>query len=278
MIRTPQRSRFPLPMAAVVAVCVLATGCSGDSAAATPPDGAVGPTLVFSDEFDGGALGSVWSTCYWWQVDGGCTIESNDEAQWYQPDAVEVRDGNVSLTASNDPQSTTDGGTLPFRSGMISTGPVDNDAESSGFEFTYGTVEARVKFPTGDGTWPAVWLLSADRTSLPEIDIVEWYGSRADTVTSHVHQRIDGERESARIDLVTSGIAGEWHVVEVDWSPDLVEFRLDGESMGTVDDPALIPSTPMYLIANLALGGPAGEVDVDELPQQLEIDWIRVWQ
>ena len=262
---------------AMLLACALLAGCGADTARSEPL-GPPGTNLVFSEEFSGDELGDAWSTCYWWQVDGGCTIASNDEEQWYRPEAVEVTDGMVVLTASDEPQRTTDGATLPFRSGVITTGHADNDVDAPGFEFTYGRVEARVRFPDGDGTWPAVWLLSADRTSLPEIDIVEWYGSVGTVLTAHVHQRIDGERESARIDHVAPDVAGAWHEVGVDWQADRVEFFFDGRSVGVVDDSDLIPSTPMYLIANLALGGPAGDVDVDALPQTFAIDWIRVWQ
>lgn len=267
--------------AVVVAAGVSLVGCGTSSPDATADD-TLPPVadrrLVFEEDFDGDELGDVWTTCYWWQVDGGCTIASNDEEQWYRPEAVTVGDGVVTLTASDDEQVTTDGSLLPFRSGVITTGHVDNDVEDPGFAFTYGQVEARVRFPDGEGTWPAVWLLSADRTSLPEIDIMEWYGSRENVVTSHVHQRIDGEREKERVDNVASDIAGEWHVVGAEWTADHVEFFFDGRSMGVVDDPDLVPTTPMYLIANLALGGPAGDVDVDALPQTFAIDWIRVWQ
>ncbi len=266
-------------LAAAVLTAALLAGCGSDTGPAAydlPP--AADQRLIFSEDFSGDTLDDVWSTCYWWQVDGGCTIASNDEEQWYRPEAIEVTDDMVILSATDDPQLTTDGSTLPFRSGVITTGHVDNDVEAPGFTFTYGRVEARVRFPDGEGTWPAFWLLSADRTSLPEIDIMEWYGSRETVVTSHVHQRVDGDRERARIDYVADDIAGEWHEVGVEWSPERVEFFFDGASIGSVDDRDLIPTTPMYIIANLALGGPAGEVDVDALPQTFAIDWIRVWQ
>jgi beta-glucanase (GH16 family) len=249
-----------------------------DTAGSTiAPVGPEGYELVFSSEFDE-SLGDEWSTCYWWQVDGGCTIETNGEQQWYRPEGVNVADGVVTLTAEEIDQTTTDGSTLPLRSGMISTGHVDNDVDDPGFAFTYGYVEARVRLPEADGTWPAVWLLSADRTSLPEIDIMEWYGSRPEAVTAHVHQRIDDERASQRIDLDVDDVAGEWHTVAVDWQEDHIEFFFDDVSMGIVDDADLIPDTPLYLIINLAMGGRAGDVDVDALPQTFAIDWIRVWQ
>jgi beta-glucanase (GH16 family) len=270
-------SRFGRAAAALLAGALVAS-CGADAAPTYDLPASSEQRLVFAEEFSGDSLGEAWSTCYWWQVDGGCTIASNDEQQWYRPEAVEVADGMAILTASDDPQLTTDGSTLPFRSGVITTGHVDNDVDEPGFAFTFGRVEARVRFPDGDGTWPAVWLLAADRTSLPEIDIMEWYGSRDTVVTSHVHQRVDGEAERERVDAIAGDIAGEWHEVGVEWSSDLVEFFFDGRSIGAIDDRELIPSTPMYLIANLALGGAAGEVDTDALPQTFAIDWIRVWQ
>ena len=242
------------------------------------PATADGWHVVFDDTFSDDTLDPVWSTCHWWQVDGGCTIASNDEQQWYRPEGVALRDGELALTATVDQQETTDGAVLPIRSGMVSTGPSSNDAETSGFEFTYGRVEVRAWLPAGAGTWPAIWLLSADKTSLPEIDILERYGNRPELATSHVHQRVDGERESQRIEADGNGLDGGWHTYSVDWSADAVVFAIDGTETGRVTDPELIPTTPMYLILNLAMGGSAGDVDLDSLPQTLRIDEVVVRQ
>lgn len=232
--------------------------------------------IVFLDTFSGDTLGDVWNTCHWWQVDGGCTIASNDEQQWYRPEGVSVGEGDLRLRATADPQRTTDGDVLPFRSGMVTTGPTDGGDETSSFAFTYGEVSVRAMVPGGSGTWPAVWLLSADKTSLPEIDIFEWYGNRPELVTSHVHARIDGERESSRVERVVDDFAGVWHTFTMTWLPDRVVFAVDGVETGRVTDPALIPDTPMYLVANLAMGGEAGTVGTDEFPQTFRIDEIVV--
>lgn len=234
--------------------------------------------VVFFDDFDGNTLGEVWNTCHWWQVDGGCTIASNGERQWYRPEGVSLGEGDLRLRASADPQRTTDGEVLPFRSGMVTTGPRDNDDETSSFAFTYGEVSVRAMVPAGAGTWPAVWLLSADRTSLPEIDVFEWYGSRPDQVTSHVHNRIDGERAKERVETEVSDFAGVWHTFTMTWLPDRVVFTVDGVETGRVTDHDLIPTTPMYLVANLAMGGEAGDVDGSELPLTFRIDEIVVSQ
>jgi beta-glucanase (GH16 family) len=234
-------------------------------------------SITFDDGFDGSQLGAQWTTCFWWQVDGGCTIASNEELEWYRADGVGVVDGILRLRATADPQRTTEGISLPFRSGMVSTGPAADDGSAAGYTFTYGYVEATVRFPTGGGTWPAVWLLSADLTSTPEIDIVERYGDEP-IVKSRVHQRVDGDKESQGLEATVVPTTDGWHRVGVLWSHERVEFYLDDVLTGTVDDERLIPRTPMYLIINLAMGGRAGTVDGEALPQQFEVDRIRVWQ
>lgn len=234
-------------------------------------------SVSFADDFDGVELGPQWTTCFWWQVDGGCTIASNDELEWYRPDGARVIGGVLQLEATATPQVTSDGLSLPYRSGMASTGPADDGESAAGFTFTYGYVEAAVRFPSGGGTWPAVWLLSADLTSIPEIDIVERYGNAA-VIKSRVHQRVDGEKVSQGFEVPLLPTPDGWHRVGVLWTEQRVAFYLDDVLTGTVDDETLVPDTPMYLIVNLAMGGRAGAVDDQALPQHFEIDRIRVWQ
>jgi beta-glucanase (GH16 family) len=235
--------------------------------------------LVFSDDFDqtDGRLEQWWSTCHWWQVDGGCTIASNDEQQWYRPESVTVEDGTLVLEAIGEPQTTADGDTLPVRSGMVSTGP-KSDGDVPGFAFTYGIAEARIRLPEAGGTWPAVWMLPVDQESRPEIDLLEWYGDRPELITSHVHADIDGEPRSQRGEVPIPDGAGQWHVVTVRWEPDVVEFFVDGVRTGIVDDPEMVPSEPMYLVLNLAMGGRSGDVDLEDLPDRFVVDDVRVWQ
>lgn len=236
--------------------------------------------VVFDDEFERDSLGEIWRTCHWWQVDGGCTIATNNELQWYRPEGVSLGDGSLLLTAEALPQRTTQGATLPYRSGMVSTGARSaHRSETPSFAFTYGFVEARVRMPVGAGLWPAIWMLSADNTSLPEIDIAEWYGVRPDVVTMHVHQRVDGTKRSQRVDVNTGDISGTWHVFGMHWSAEAVVFYLDGVEVGRVTDASLVPSTPMYLLLNLAVGGGrAGTPDPAAFPATFAVDYVRVWQ
>lgn len=126
-----------------------------------------GYTLVWSDEFDGGALdGSKWRIET--NGDGG----GNAELQYYDESGISVTTdpefGNTALriTARRENRNG-----KSFVSGRLNT--------SGKFQFTYGMVEGRIRLPkTADGLWPAFWLLGADYMENPwprcgEIDIME---------------------------------------------------------------------------------------------------------
>ena len=54
----------------------------------------------------------------------------------------------------------------------------------------YGYFEARLKLPTGKGTWPAFWMMPRNYTAWPddgEIDIMEEVGYDPNVILSTVH-------------------------------------------------------------------------------------------
>ena len=60
------------------------------------------------------------------------------------------------------------------------------------FEFLYGRVEVRAKIPTGNGTWPAIWMLGVNRKEVGwpacgEIDIMENVGFNPLRILGSVH-------------------------------------------------------------------------------------------
>src|SRR6266498_1078768 len=72
--------------------------------------------LLFQDEFDGTTLdSSKWTTCYWWD-NAGCTISSNNELEWYQPNNVLITDGYLRLQARRQTIDASNGKTYPFTS------------------------------------------------------------------------------------------------------------------------------------------------------------------
>ena len=207
------------------------------------------PRVLFEDDFDGDRLdGGRWRTCHWWAA-RGCTIATNSELEWYVPGQVRLRDGLVGLVAER--------GRAPggddrhrFRSGMISTGPGPETPPR--FAFRYGRATMRARLPAGDGLWPAFWLLPADRQSEPEIDVLEVTSDAPRTLTSHLHFRANGTEQSRghAWPRLTPG----FHTFAIDWRPGRLEWFVDGTRIWRLRGP-MVPSEPMYLIANLAVSG-----------------------
>ncbi len=246
-----------------------------------PADGgrhAVGKwKLVLDDDFDSDVLDTdIWNTCHWWGPDG-CTIASNDELQWYQPDQVSVSDGHLMLTADERSVRGSDGRRYEYVSGMVTTGPHE-DGRSARVEITYGRVEARVRTPTGTGLWSALWMLPSDTDSRPEIDIMEALGNNPGELLFHLHP-MDRDQDSPDHRMNDDSLTRGWHDIAIDWEPGVVRWFVDGTNVWTVEGD-MVPDEPMYLVANLAVGGvyPGAPNDDTKFPAQFEIDRVRMWQ
>lgn len=243
---------------------------SGQSSAQPNVDGFQGRPFI--DGFDGESLDSTsWNTCYWW----GCTIASNGELQWYEPSQVRVADGVLYLTADAVPVESPKDGLFQYRSGMISSGPSKHGGKPR-FAFTYGAVEARLRVPAGKGLWSALWMLPAFGTSRPEVDILEIVGN--DTRTSW-HFFHPGDRKSKNFAHSEKGpdLADGWHVYRLEWLPGTLRWYVDGKLIFTVKSDQ-VPDEPMYVMANLAVGGrwAKSPSDSTQFPAALLIDYIEI--
>jgi beta-glucanase (GH16 family) len=261
---------------------------SPNGAATAPSDGPdarpVGPpgdwTKVFSDEFDGSALdSSKWITCYPWAPDG-CSI-GYDEAEWYQRQNVSVGGGALDLTAKKE-TVTGWGQTWHYTSGMVSSGPDLQRGLPPKFAFEYGYVEARVWVPKGQGLWPAVWMLPAERQWPPELDVFEIIGNDTNTVhmTNHWGTEADHRQSNGHWTSPDDFAAG-WHTIGMNWQPDSIRWYVDGvQRRAPFTNAAAIPDMPMYLIMNLAVGGtwPGYPDATTPFPSTFKVDWVRVWQ
>ncbi len=237
--------------------------------------------VVFHDEFEGEELDSnLWTTCFWWD-DGGCTNLSTNEQQWYLPEQVTVDDGALHLTANLGPAVGFEQRIFPYVSGMISSGrPTNDESVDPGFAFQFGYVEMRARIPEGNGLWPAFWMLPVTHDSKPEIDILEFLGQEPDQFRSHIHWRDEeGESRSEGDQWRSSNFSDDWHTFGIEWSADAVIWFVDGRQVWSYNDADHLPVEPMYLIANLAVGGDyAGPTNGTAFPSEFAIDYIRVWQ
>lgn len=157
--------------------------------------------------------------------------------------------------------------------------------------WTYAYVEAKIKLPTGKGTWPAFWMMPVNFKSWPhdgEIDIMEEVGADKDQVSSSLHA--DGHVHSNNTQVTKAtyckGAEGEFHLYAMEWTADYFQFYVDGKKTlyyknpgtGVRDWPY---DAPFYVILNLAWGGDWGGykgVDESKLPLTMEVDYVRVFQ
>jgi len=155
----------------------------------------------------------------------------------------------------------------------------------------YGYVQAKIKLPSGKGTWPAFWMMPVHFTSWPhdgEIDIMEEVGYHKDYVSSSLHAdgHVHSNNTQVTKEVYCKGAEGEFHIYGMEWTPDYFQFYVDGQKTlyyknpgtGVVDWPY---DAPFYVILNLAWGGSWGGaqgVDETKLPVTMEVDWVRVFQ
>ena len=235
-----------------------------------------GYTLVWQDEFETSRMPDMNK---WWYETGNHGW-GNHEIQNYisgvsgQDTCALITDGILSIIAKKK------------GSEVISIRM--NTTES----WTYGYFEARMKLPSGKGTWPAFWMLPKDFKSWPydgEIDIMEEVGYDPNTVLSTIHCRAynhsAGTQKGASKFVPTAQT--DFHVYAVEWTEDYIYGFVDGvryftftnDKQGNKDTWPF--NVPFYLKLNLAWGGDWGGaqgLDANALPATYEIDYVRVYQ
>ncbi|MCF4100802.1 glycoside hydrolase family 16 protein [Gillisia sp. M10.2A] len=228
--------------------------------------------VIFEDNFDGEQLNmNSWS----YEEGDGCPNLcgwGNNERQVYNRDYVKVEDGNLVITASKKGDQ--------YFSGKI------NSKEK--VEFKYGIIEVRAKLATGEGLWPAVWMLGADISEVGwpasgEIDILEYVGREPHTVFTSLHTPAShGETINTKKTFI-SDIETGYHIYKTEWTEKYIKFFVDNELVYTfipeVYDENYYPyNKDFYLLINMAVGGNFGGPKVDDavFPAKFYIDYIKV--
>ncbi len=243
--------------------------------------------LVWHDEFDG-AAGNKPDPAYW-TYDLGAGGWGNDELQYYTDRAENASlDGKGSLVIKAiqfaDPKASGLGcATCLYSSARLVTRGLNN--------FTYGMIEARMRLPSGQGLWPAFWLLGAniDQVGWPqsgEIDVMENKGSLPGVVRGSLHgPGYAGSSAFSQVYYLPRGkFPDDFHVFTVEWNAAEIRWYVDGQQYYSVAKSDLsgrwVFDHPFYLILNLAVGGtfagPPGRST--DFPQSLRVDYVRVYQ
>jgi beta-glucanase (GH16 family) len=263
-------------LGAALAVALFVAAPLDASAASPVGQPAATWNQIFGDEFDGTSLDtSKWNTCY---VSGNCTNASNGELEWYVPEDVLEGGGVLTLRAERKHVVVSSSKAYDYTSGMIQSGGA-NSSSPAKFSFKYGYMEARAKVPAGQGLWPAFWTLPDDNTWPPEIDVMEILGK--DTTTSygalHWSRNRNGYAQGA---FHGPDLSQDFHTYGVDWEPYSIVWYVDGAAMYSYTNPSNIPNKPLYLLANLAVGGdwPGLPDATTPFPSEMLIDYMRVWE
>ncbi|MCR4631175.1 MAG: family 16 glycosylhydrolase [Treponema sp.] len=276
----------------LIASSILA-GCSKQNAASKvkAPEGW---HLVWNDEFNGKEIDlTKWDFQLGTGSQYGLEGWGNNELQYYRKENASVKDGNLILEARKE-----DFGGCAYTSARLRT--VKDDGTEL-FTKTYGRIEARIKMPTGNGIWPAFWLLPATTdygtwASSGEIDILEAKGRLPNRVYGTVHfgQAWPGNKYSGGMYKFPAGeTIADFHVYSLEWEPGLLRWLVDGNlyyetqqwwSLGAGEsEPYPYPAPydkPFYILLNFALGGNYdGGVapEASDLPAQMLVDYVRVY-
>jgi beta-glucanase (GH16 family) len=154
----------------------------------------------------------------------------------------------------------------------------------------YGYYEMRAQLPSGNGMWPAFWLLPADGGWPPEIDIFEVLGNSPTTLFTTVHsttalanysQKFADDHYSvgAALDVGVDMTAG-FHTYGLDFGPDKITWYFDGTARFSTPTPGDLKNREVYIAIDNALGGWSGNaVDAStRFPTQYKIDYVRVYE
>jgi len=274
-----------------LSICVLLLltiiSCDTDPVDATSPltetHGFEGYTLEWSDEFDESQINTLN-----WVYELGDGTDYGLPAGWGNNEIQLYTDASANSFIEKDSDdvsalviAVTEDSPGNYLSAKLTTEGLQS--------FRYGKIDARIKLPTGQGMWPAFWMLGENRPEIDwpgcgEIDIVELVGRQPNVAHANVHftngdNEYNNDEGSPKVLNETFDL--NYHNFEIDWTPDEITFSLDGIAYKTttLTDDMKEFQRSFYLILNVAVGGAwAGEPDdTTVFPQNMYVDYIRYY-
>jgi len=266
---------------------------------APPPPAASGKTwaVTFSEEFNGTSLDTTkLSPCFDWNY-GDCTSSFNTGKEHYEPSQVQISNGTAKLVAEPRspafPSSACYQGSCTYKAGLVSTSrPRADNGSPYLFPFTYGYVEARMKFPATAGFFTAFWMLPTNPSFSydTEIDIVEILGGHPDTMFMTYHYNGRGQSSTPNNGLHNNGAcqvkdySTDFVRFGLDWEPTYLAWYINGVKCGQFNgNSSTIEDGPMQLILHMMVDNSwerdwGSVLSSQTLVRQLEVDYIRIYQ
>jgi hypothetical protein len=216
----------------------------------------------------------------------------NDGARWYARNeecCMSTTDGAgtamVGVSSSQNPFSLVPGAGLNIRLRKVSNSWTSGvlttvDSAGRGFSQQFGYFEMKAKFPAGEDTWPAFWLLSTAAKSrgapAGEIDIVEYVANPGfkDYIATTIHDWSNKTAPAAshhRVQLPTDG----FHTYGMMWGPDTTTFYFDGSVTMRCPTPPIMKQ-PYYMIVDLGIGS-GWPTEKTPSVNDMQIQYVRAY-
>ena len=231
--------------------------------------------LVWEDEFSGEELDdSKWSLCTRGNADWMNTISDDPRLLRLEDGVLHLR-GIVNDRKDKDPS--------PYlTAGVTSRGKAD---------FQHGKVQIRARFKSAQGSWPALWMLGAEKgwPAGGEIDLMEHLNF------DHIIYQTVHSEYTVKIDKTNTPKQGgtakierdDWNTYGCEWDAKEIVFTVNGKPTHTYPR---VPAKgeeqwpfdqPLYFILSMQIGGEwvngSGPTNPAHYPAWMEIDWVRVY-
>lgn len=232
--------------------------------------------LVWSDEFNGSTINTSN-----WNFEVGGHGWGNNELQYYtNGQNAYISNGALVIEARKESGGYTCWyGACQYTSSRLTT-------QNKRF-WRYGKIEARMALPSGQGLWPAFWMLGVNFPTVGwpkcgEIDIMEHINTEP-KIYGTIHWDNNGYASyggSTSLSTFTS-----YHVYSIEWDASAIRWYVDGVKYHEANIANSINGTDefhreFFIILNLAVGGnwPGSPDSSTPFPARVYVDYVRVYQ
>lgn len=229
--------------------------------------------LVWEENFDYNNMDEALAT--WTKIPRGRSDWDNFMS--YHDSCFAFENGNLVLRGIANT-------VLPEDTAKVLTGGVWSKGKKS---FQNGRVEFRAKLGEAQGSWPAIWMMPEGRKwpEGGEIDVMERL-SFDDIVYQTLHTTYTLAGNKGPKTSVTHPIKrNEYNIYAVEFYKDSIRFFTNDqltlcypkvEELGPEQFPF---EDEFYILISNQVGGKwVGKYEIDQLPVNIYIDWIRFWQ
>ncbi|HXH59951.1 MAG TPA: glycoside hydrolase family 16 protein [Fimbriimonadaceae bacterium] len=218
-----------------------------------------GYSLAWHDEFDGTALDTTK-----WEYRGLGPRRDAINTR----DAVTVSGGMLHITTTKVGDE--------YHTGMIAT--------SGKYSTAFGYFEARLRLQKQVGHWSAFWLQSPQMGQVgdpqkfgTEIDVIEYLRREEETAQINLHWDGYGKNHKhAGTQAHVDGLGSGFHTFGLEWTPVVYRFFVDGREVWKTDK--AVSHLAEFMLLSIEVGDWAGDIKGAELPDGIDVDWVRVWK